>query len=634
MPLSQETLDLLQRTPPFNTLDAAALQEIVSGVAVAFYPAGQIIIRQGGPAAEHLAVIKSGKVKVFLTTNEREDVLLDYRGAGGSFGILSLLRGDRAVSTVMAIEDTTCYRIGRDTLLQILAQNAGFSEFYLRFYLTRLVDMMHRQIQERSLLYGGGDKILFTHRLEELSAKDIVRTRSDITIRQAAELMSRHKISSLLLEDDAGFPTGIVTDRDLRERVVAKGRGGSDPVSSIMSVTLIKSDAKDYCYEALLKMVKFNIHHLLVASGGELTGIITNHDLMLLQSTYPLAIARDIENQRSVEGLVLAQRAIDRLIAVLVREGARASTITRIITEVNDRLVRRLLEIVEGRLGPPPVSYCWIAFGSEGRKEQTFRTDQDNAIIYSDPPPGEAERAEQYFADLAHAMQDALSACGFPSCPADYMASNVRWRRPLAEWKEYFRNWISTPTPEAVLLSLIFFDFRPVYGDNLLAENLRATLSHALKRQGLFLTHMAAIALQNRPPIGLFNRLQVDRKGPHRNTLNIKLNALAPIVDAVRLAALETHLYTTSTLERLRELQGTGSFVAPATHDIEQAFEFLMGLRLCHQYRLQQEGRAADNHITPDTLGFLDVKSLRESCRLIKAVQSGIRQHFQVWMVQ
>jgi CBS domain-containing protein len=633
MTVAEEAEELLCRTQPFSALPAETLQKLTNDIAVASYPAGHIIIRQGGPAAEHLSVIKSGRVKVFLTTNEKEDVLLDHRGPGGTFGILSLMRGDRAIVTIRATEDTTSYLIAKEAVLRLMAQHASFSEFFLRFYMTRLVDLMQREMQERSLLYGGGDKMLFTHRLDELSAGKIVRARSDITIRQAAEQMARNRISSLLLTDESGFPAGIVTDRDLRDRVVAAGKDVNDRVSNIMSVTLIKSDAKDFCFEALLKMIRFNIHHLLVADRGELVGIITNHDLMMLQSTYPLAIARDIEHQRSIEGLAVAQHAIDRLIAVLVREGARASTITRIITEVNDRLVRRLLEIIEDRLGPPPVAYCWIAFGSEGRKEQTFRTDQDNAIIFNDTPPGEEERVERYFAALADAMQKALTDCGFPPCPAGYMASTARWRRSLTAWKEAFRQWIRTPTPEAVLLSLIFFDFRPVHGDPLLAENLRASLIHSLKGGSLFLTHMAAIALQNRSPLGLFGRLNVERTGPHRGTLNIKINGLAPIVDAARMAALESHVYATSTLERLRDIQGTGSFLAPPAPDIEQAFEFLMGLRLQHQYRQRRDGAEADNHIDPVALSHLEWRMLRETFRLIGSVQYSIREHFHTGLV-
>lgn len=630
----REARELLQATPPFSGLADADIQALAEEATTAFYPAGHVIIRQNGPAAEHLSVIRSGGVKVFLTTNEKEDVLLDHRGPGGTFGLLSLLWGDRAVNTVAATEDTSCCRIGKAAVLRLMERNAAFSEFYLRFYLKRIMDLLHRQIQDRSLLYGGGDKLLFTHTLQDLASREIVRAPSGITIREAAELMSRRRISSLLLEDEAGFPAGIVTDRDLRERVVAKGRSTGDPVSSIMSVTLIKSDAKDYCYEALLKMVRFNIHHLLVASKGALTGIITNHDLMMLQSTYPLAITQDIERQDTIEGLAIAQRAIDRLIAVLVREGARASTITRIITEVNDRLVKRMLEIVEARLGPPPVSYCWIVFGSEGRREQTFRTDQDNAIIYDDPAPGEAERAAAYFDGLARAMRDALGKCGFPPCPADYMASNPRWRRPLADWKGYVRKWIATPTPEAVLFCLIFFDFRPVYGNTLLAENLRASMTHALKGGKLFLTHMAAAALQNRPPIGAFGRLKVERKGPHKNALNLKINGLTPIVDAVRIASLQAHLYTTSTLDRLRELRGTGSVIAPHTRELEQAFEFLMGLRLQHQFRRRAAGEEADNFIAPRDLSRLDARTLQESFRQVSAVQAAISEQYRLWMMQ
>ncbi len=630
---TQETLELLKTTQPFSGLPAEELRSLAAEATQAFYPAGHVILRQQGPAAEHLSVIRSGSVRVFLTTNEREDVLLDHRGPGGTFGLLSLIRGDRALNTVAATEDTSCCRITKAAVLRLMERNAAFSEFYLRYYLTRLTDLMHRQIQDRSLLYGGGDKLLFTYRLEELASREIVRAPAGITIREAAQLMSRRRISSLLLEDDAGLPAGIVTDRDLRDRVLADGRSADDPVGSVMSVTLIKSDAGDYCFEALLKMVRFNIHHLLVASGGALTGIITNHDLMMLQSAYPLAVARDIENQDTVEGLAIAQRAIDRLIDVLVREGSRASTVTRIITEVNDRLVRRLLEIIEGRLGPPPVRYCWIAFGSEGRKEQTFRTDQDNALIYEDPPAGAEERCAAYFEQLGLAMRDALVRCGFPPCPADYMASNPRWRRPLADWKAYIRKWVATPTPEAVLFCLIFFDFRPLHGESLLAENLRAAMTHALKGGRLFLTRMAATALQNRPPLGAFGRFRTERTGPHRGRLNLKLNGLTPIIDAVRIAALQAHLYSTSTLDRLRELRGAGSFAAPHARELEEAFEFLMGLRLRHQYERRLACGEADNFIAPGELGSLEAAGLRESLRRVRDVQAAITEQYRLWMV-
>ena len=207
--------------------------------------------------------------------------------------------------------------------------------------------------------------------------------------------MAKHRISSIIIVDRNGLPTGIVTDRDLREKVVARGRDVNDPVKDIMNLPLIRVDAKDYCFEAVLKMIKHNIHHIVVIKDGALRGVLTNHDLMMLQGTSPLSFAKDLESQQTIEGLVPVSSKINRVVGLLLKEGARAGNITKILTELNDRLVKKVLEIAEKKLGRPPVPYCWIAFGSEGRKEQTFKTDQDNAIIYAGPGDAGAGRGGQ-----------------------------------------------------------------------------------------------------------------------------------------------------------------------------------------------------------------------------------------------
>ncbi len=223
----------------------------------------------------------------------------------------------------------------------------------------------------------------------------------DVSIRAAADIMSKNEISSLIITDQDKVPVGIVTDRDLREKVVARGRDVSDKIKDIMSVSLIKSDARDYCFEALLKMIRYNIHHLLVVDEGKLKGIVTNHDLMMLQGTSPISIAREIESKQTIEGLVPASNKINGMISLLLQEGAKASNITRIITEVNDILLKKILQIAEKKLGYPPVPYCWIVFGSEGRKEQTFKTDQDNALIYEDAYTKEEQNvSSKYFAEI------------------------------------------------------------------------------------------------------------------------------------------------------------------------------------------------------------------------------------------
>ncbi len=232
--------------------------------------------------------------------------------------------------------------------------------------------------------------------------------------------------------------------------------------------------------------------------------------------------------------------------------------------------------------------------GSEGRKEQTFKTDQDNAIIYADPATeAEAEAAKKYFSVFAEFVRDSLLQCGFPPCPANYMASNPQWCQPLKVWKKYFSTWISTPTPEAVLNSVAFFDFRPMYGETSLAEMLRDHLNALLKDQKVFLGYLANMAIKNQPPIGFFKSFVVDKDGEHKDELNLKIKGLAPLVDILRLFALEKGIRETSTMERIETLRRKHTIVEEYADDFEQAFEFIMLLRIHHQYEQISNRRGA-----------------------------------------
>ncbi|MHB8845859.1 MAG: DUF294 nucleotidyltransferase-like domain-containing protein [Nitrospirota bacterium] len=626
--ITGDTAEFLSRTPPFSFLPADDIISLASGMSLEFYRKGRTIHRQNGPAAEHLGIIRSGAVKVFVHTNEGEEVLVDYRTVGDFFGLLSFACGDISRDTIVAEEDTSCYLLERDRVLALLRTNAAFADHCFRTRLKRLVDLVYREVRDRTLLYGGGDKLLFTNVLGDLAAKRVVTAPEDSTIRDAAAIMAEHKISSLLLVDSQGHPSGLVTDRDLRTRVVAKGRDPEGRVGDMMSVTLIKSEARDYCFEALQKLMRYNIHHLLVVDKGELRGIITNHDLMMLQGASPLSVAREIENQDTIDGLVPVSRKIDTTITLLIREGAKAGHITRIISEINDRLLQKALAITQARLGPPPVSFCWIVYGSEGRKEQTFRTDQDNAIIYEDPPGG-GEEARDYFARFAAGMREALERCGFPACTADCMASNPKWRQPYSVWTRYFSAWVQNPSPEAILQCLIFFDFRPVYGNTLLAERLRAFLAHQVRDRTMFFARMAETALQNHPPIGPLGGIAAERRGPRKGTINIKLNALTPVIDAARLSALEMQVYATSTLARLAEIKGRPGTASPFAGELEDVFEFLMTLRLRHQHRQIEKGAEPDNFIDPRDLGRLDATMLKEALKVVRSVQSAVRMQYE-----
>ncbi|MDA8104838.1 MAG: DUF294 nucleotidyltransferase-like domain-containing protein, partial [Nitrospiraceae bacterium] len=464
--ITEDVIEFLKNVPPFQFLEEKTLQGIAGGLSMEFYPKGSMILHQDGPPSEYLRIIKKGGVKVFIKADKGEEVLIDYRSEGDSFGLLSLVGGDKSRANVVAVDDTICYLLNKAAILKLVDSVPAFTEFFLKSFLNKFIDKTYEEMHNKSLLFGGGEKLLFTTPVGEIAARNVMTAPQTISIRKAAEIMSERRYSSLVIVDEQGVPAGIVTDRDLRDKVVSKGRTGNEKVSDIMSVSLIKTEARDYCFEALLKMIRYNIHHLLVVDQGKLMGIVTNHDLMMLQGTSPISLVREIESQQTIDGLVPAARKTNEIVGLLLKEGARASNITRIISEINDRLVKKIIEIAEKEFGSPPLPYCWMVFGSEGRKEQTFRTDQDNAIVYEDPlTEKEDAEARTYFSVFSAFIRDSLIKCGFPRCPANYMASNPEWCQPVKIWKKYFSSWVYTPTPDAVMKSLIFFDFRPLYGD-------------------------------------------------------------------------------------------------------------------------------------------------------------------------
>ncbi|MCX5718067.1 MAG: DUF294 nucleotidyltransferase-like domain-containing protein [Nitrospirae bacterium] len=590
-----------------------------------FYPKGFTILHQDGPPSEHLRVIKTGGVKVSIRSTDDEEVLIDYRSEGDNFGFLSVVSGDKSRTSVIAIEDTTCYLISRKTINELLDTNPAFAEFFLKSFLNKYIDKTFKEMHNKSLIFGGGDKLLFTTTVGELATKEITTAPHDITFKEAAEIMSKKEISSLVLIESDGAPVGIVTDRDFRDKVVSKGRNVDERISKIMSISLIKAEAHDYCFEALLKMIRYNIHHLLVVDEGRLMGIITNHDLMMLQGTSPISLAREIENQQTIDGLITVSKKTVKIIGLLLKEGAKASNITRIITEINDRMLKKILEITEKNLGRPPLNYCWIRFGSEGRKEQTFKTDQNNAILYADSDRNENEKLiKQYFLAFSSSVSDSLLKCGFPRYPANYMASNQQFCQPLTVWKKYFFDFMHESSTKTVSNSTIFFDFRPIYGDLKLSEALRNYIISTVCDQRIFLENIAKTIIKNRPPIGFFNQFVFDKLSRHKGKLDIELKGISPIVDILRLFAIEKGVKETSTIDRINELRNKHPLVEKYAEELEYAFEFVMLLKIRHQFEQIESGKDLDDFINPNDLNNFEKKTIKEVFYLISKIQSFI----------
>ena len=470
---------------------------------------------------------------------------------------------------------------------------------------------------------------LLTTPVRELANRDVVSARAGISILDAVRLMSVRRTGALVIVDGADNPVGILTVTDLRDRVLTAQKSLLDPVSDIMSTPIVRVDGTDLCFEALLKMMSHEVHHLLVMDAGSVAGIVSNHDFMVLQVTSPLMIVRDIESQSSVEGLASSSGKVTALISLLLREGARANSINRIITTVNDRIERAILDLAVKTLGPAPVPFCWIVYGSAGRKEQTFITDQDNGLIYTDPQNEEkALEAKAYFSRFAEFSVNAFLRCGFALCPGDFMATNPKWCQPFSVWRKYFSDWIGTPVDEAIHNSANLFDFRGLHGDLHLADELRKHLIDKLRDQNMFLKAMANLTTDYRPPLSLFGSLAVEKEGFHANQLDLKKNCLTPLTNIIRLFSFESRIYETSTAERLAVLRTAHPIVKTLGDDLAYALEFMSMLRIRHQLEQASTGLAPDNFINPKRLSSLEQRSLKEICRLLSRLLDDIEKKY------
>jgi CBS domain-containing protein len=625
--ISEDVISFLKKNPPFQFLDEASLKSVAGSLSMEFYPKDTVILKQNGLPSGSVWIIKKGAVKVSMKSEDGDEVVIDYKGEGDNFGFLSMIGNESQKTSVVTADETICYILGREKVLKLLESSPAFAEYFMS-YLSRYVDRTYNEMRKKSLLYGIADRLLFTTKVGDI-AKAAVTVAESTTIQEAARLMEKNKISSLVVLDKSNLPEGIITDRDLREKVVARGRSIDEPVRNIMTISLIRADADDFCFEAVLKMIKYNIHHILVIRDGALHGIMTNHDLMLLQGSSPISIAHSIDNQQNIYGLVAAAGRMNSLLGLLLKEGAKAVGITTIVTEINDRLIRKVLEFAERQFGQPPVPYCWVVLGTEGRKEHIFKTDQDNAIIYADPDSEEEEaEIKQYFERFTAVVRDSLLQIGYPPCPDDNTAVNPRWCRSLSTWKKYYYGWIMEPEADSILKSLIFFDMRPVYGKNSLADELKNHFMGMIQNDRQFLGHMAAAITKNIPPIGFLKSFVVEKNGEHRDTFDIKLKGLRPLVDAVRLFALETGIKETSTLGRLKALKNKNSFIKEYINDLEHVFEFIMLLRIHRQFEKIKDGIEPDNFIYPNSLSSLEKKTMKEAFHLISGLQGLILERY------
>ncbi|HOV04763.1 MAG TPA: DUF294 nucleotidyltransferase-like domain-containing protein, partial [Kaistiaceae bacterium] len=412
------------------------------------------------------------------------------------------------------------------------------------------------------------------------------------------------------------------TAGDLAGRVVAEGRSPEIAVAEVMTAYPYTLEPGDLVFEAMLLMSENGIGHLPITDDGRPAGIITQTNLVRRQSLSAVFMISDIGKHRAIDDLAAVVGKVPQLLAQLVGSGMEPFKVGHLVTTITDALTKRLLTLAIENLGPAPVPYLWLACGSQGRREQTGVSDQDNCLILSDDYV-EAEHGD-YFAALAKFVSDGLDACGYFYCPGDMMATNPRWRQPLKVWRRYFRGWIDQPDPMAQMLSSVMFDLRPIAGDTSLFEGLQRETLELAKKNSIFRAHMIANSLKHTPPIGFLGGFALIRSGEHKDTVDLKHGGIVPIVDLARVYALAGSIEDVNTRDRLIAARKAHTVSESGADDLIDAFDFISKMRLEHQARQIRAGQKPDNYMAPGSLSALERRHLKDAFGVITTLQSAL----------
>ncbi len=468
---------------------------------------------------------------------------------------------------------------------------------------------------------------LMTTPVRSLIKRTPITVSPHISIREAAQLMSTQRVSSVLIVEQEHL-FGVVTDRDLRNRVIAAGLDTSRPLADIATLAPMTIDVGQQAFDALLLMARHNIHHVPVLDGQRIAGMITATDLTEQHSTSAVFLAGDIDKQGSIEGLQAASRKIQQLQKSLAAAQASAYSTGHIITAITDAITARLLQLGEAKLGPPPVDYVWVAAGSQARNEQTAKSDQDNCLVLDDRY--EPAQHGAYFKELASFVCDGLDACGYIYCPGEMMAMTDPWRQPQRVWADYFARWTSTPDPKALMLTCVFFDLRAVHGQSALLDDLRRDVLKRTQGNSLFLAHMVGNALQHQPPLGLFKGIATIRSGEHKGTVDLKHTGVVPIVDLARVYALAGGDNAVNTHDRLVGAAAGGAISEQSARDLRDALEFLAFMRIQHQARQITAGDKPDNYLRLDDLSNFERTQLKDAFTVVQSLQNVLGQRYRM----
>ncbi len=600
----------LAATVPFDALGTPAQQSLARSVTVRYAKRGTEVLTVGDANA-HLYIVRSGAVEL----KELGASLTARLGEGYCFAYPSLLRDGMIRNGVTAIEDTLLYLIPEMVFHDLRETVPAVRQFFAGAEAERLRAALTASTSNGGIVSG-------MQTLETLIRRAAVCCARETPLQAAAATMVTESVSSLLVTED-DLLVGIITDRDLRARAVAASLPYDTPVSAIMTPNPVTVPSGMNVMDALLLMSERELHHLPVTDGaGRPLGLVSANDILAAQAVGAVPIGKTVRKADGVTAIKQSLTRMPQMVVNLVDAGVDGAQIAGQVASIGYVVHRRIIQLAEAALGPAPIPYCYLVFGSLARRDQTLKTDQDNGLLLDDSYDEAAHGA--YFRALSERVSANLDACGFDFCGGDIMAQNPKWRQPLAGWKAVFEDWIRAPEPKALMHASIFFDSAPLYGEERLHKALLDHIVPLASGRELFLAHMVQNALTSQVPIGFFRRFVLTSDKNHEDRLDIKKNGLVPLVDIIRVYALKYSVQAPGFEDRVRALGETSPLATGDLQEMRDAWHFLMTIRLEHQARQIRRGATPDNMIAPQHLSTFEREHLRDAFSLIKTHQGGL----------
>jgi CBS domain-containing protein len=622
-------MEFLRKFPPFNQMESAHLAFLLENCQLRFYAAGDCIIKPGDGPIEHFYIVKQGRVHGERPHGGKDTTQTTFEISAGECFPLAALIGERATRTEhLAAQDTFCLLLNKAAFIKLFSLSNPLRDFALRG-VSSLLDQVNQQVQLRATQTLGAQYSLES-RLGELAMQQPVSCLPSTPLREAVKQMHEQHVGSMVIVDAALKPLGIFTLRDLR-RVVAEGCSDmQQPIAQLMTQQPFHLSPQASAFDAAMAMTERHIAHVCLVENERLCGVISERDLFSLQRVDLVHLARSIRHAGKLETLIALRHDIRQLVEHMLAHGASSTQITQLITQLNDHCVCRVIELSITALGDPGVAFSWLCFGSEGRREQTLLTDQDNGILFEAADAVQAAEIRGRLLPLAEHINQALDRCGFSLCKGQIMASNPTLCLSRSEWTRRFNSFVREATPENLLASSIFFDLRVVWGKEQGCAQLQQELLELVADNPLFQRMLAENALRHKPPVGRLRDFVLARKGAEKDTLDLKVQGLTPFVDGARLLALAHGIAVSNTLERLRLLAEHGVIDGQDSAAYVEAYHFIQQTRLqLHQQQARNE-LPFSNRLDPDSLNQLDRRILRESFRQAQRLQSSLALRYQL----